>query len=581
MKKIIPLIHLTVGYLFLLCYSIIYNTSSALVYQTHNIFTIPIYCFICYILFHGWKIYPSLNKNKWIFPVIGCIYSSFLIFGTSIRNYNFVSFVSIITWLSIFTFSYVMTAALLFIYHRLLPQLYKICTNGTNSKIESLYARVNFFHFWIALIVFWIPYLLACYPGIASYDANYQLSQVGETLNLTAHHPIIHTLLLGGCVQFGRLYFNSANIGMLIYSLIQIIIISGIMAYCLHFLKKHNVSAILCFISFIFFAFMPFNGLFAICATKDSIFGALFLLLIILQSEMNLNSSSFFNSKKYTILLILVIFLLLTFRNNMLYALLLSVIFMLFAYRKYWKQILCICFIPILLLQLYQTLLYPKLNVAPGNSREAYSVIMQQFANVYNNCTIDSDDKKLLLELMDDECWQEYEPRKSDAIKNHFKTTIFTDNIETYLKLWIKLGIQNPTCYLNAFFNLTYAYWYPNDILPDQTTYRKYIEIYDCSDISFDSKIPSLFKILKKIGMEASYQNYPVISVIFTPAFYIWILLFVFAVNFYNQKFNFIKLLIFPATIFLTLLLGPVALLRYLYPIIICVPFLIPINTKF
>lgn len=47
---------------------------------------------------------------------------------------------------------------------------------------------------------------------------------------------------------------------------------------------------------------------------------------------------------------------------------------------------------PILLLKLYQGILYPALSVEPGNS-EAYSVIIQQFGCVYNDCELDMEEK--------------------------------------------------------------------------------------------------------------------------------------------------------------------------------------------
>ena len=154
--------------------------------------------------------------------------------------------------------------------------------------------------------------------------------------------------------------------------------------------------------------------------------------------------------------------------------------------------------LPLILFKLYEGLLYPSLNVTSGDSREAYSVIMQQYANVYNNCELDSNDKEMLLQLMDNDAWSKYEPHKSDIIKNEFNTQIFEANLMEYVKLYVKLGLHYPSQYINAFLNLTYGYWYPNDLLPDNTTYRKYIEVYTGGDITFESKIPWLLEKLKK-----------------------------------------------------------------------------------
>lgn len=231
--------------------------------------------------------------------------------------------------------------------------------------------------------------------------------------------------------------------------------------------------------------------------------------------------------------------------------------------------------VPILLLKLYEGILYPVLQVTHGDSREAYSVIMQQFARVYNECSLDESDSALLLELMDDTSWKKYEPHKSDAVKGNFNTHNFEENIINYMKLWIKLGIRHPSQYLNAFMNLTYGYWYPNDVLPDTTTYRKYIEIkHDGDDIVLDSRWPWLYEKLYSFGMESSYQKIPVLSMMFSPAVYVWILLFLCTVSLYRHKRRFLSMIVVPTALFLTILLGPVAILRYIYPIILCVPLL-------
>ena len=64
---------------------------------------------------------------------------------------------------------------------------------------------------------------------------------------MTRHHPYIHTMLLGLSIQLGRL-FNNDNLGLFIYSLIQVCILSSTLAYSIKFLKKHDISKVYRFI---------------------------------------------------------------------------------------------------------------------------------------------------------------------------------------------------------------------------------------------------------------------------------------------------------------------------------------------
>lgn len=574
-KKISIPFHLILSCIFLYCFITLYHDSSIqAVYAGYNIFMLPVLFGLTYLLHKGFSAFLQLSGRRFIFVLCGMLFSVFFVFGTQLMIYGNVTLSSPFVWFCVFIFTYIMTALVVLLYTDYLPQLMSFLRSKSAPLLDKCIAKANFPVFWLLIFVCWLPVLLACYPGIFSYDAIYQCSQVTDTLHLNTHHPIIHTLLLGGCVQLGRSVFDNANTGMLLYSLIQMLINSCIFAYVLTFLKKHKIPSLILALCFAFFAFVPFNSLFAVCATKDSIFSSLFVLFFTFILQLVTDTDTFFRSWKYPALFSLSVFLLLTFRNNMLYAFVLCIPFFLWIYRKHWKKNVLMLLVPILLLKLYEGILYPALDVSPGNSREAYSVIMQQFANVYNNCEPDEADRQKLLALMDDTSWKKYEPHKSDAIKNEFRTEAFEENLGDYMKLWIKLGLQYPSQYLNAFFNLTYGYWYPNDTLPDTTTYRKYIEVYTGGDITFESKLPGLLEKLESFGMESSYQTIPGLSMLFSPAAYLWLLLFLCAVNFYRKRWNFFIAILPPAALFLTLLLGPVALLRYLYPIILCVPVL-------
>lgn len=573
MKKYLIPIHFLLACAFLYCLNILYfGTTLPSVYNSYNILTLFILAGLTFILTKSYDSYIKLPKKRMIFLLCGFLFGVFFVFGALLMTNGRITFGSMFLYLCILLFTYVMTAFVLLTEQVFLPGLRRLLTGHSFPHLDKVFSMLSFPVLWLIIFLCWVPVLLACYPGIFSYDAIYQCSQVTDTLQLNTHHPIIHTLMLGGLVQFGRTAFGNANTGMLLYSLLQMLINSCIFAYVLTFLKRHKVPSFILLLCLCFFALMPFNSLFSVCATKDSIFAALFVLFFTYFMELVIDSGSFFHTWKHPVGFIASMFLLLTFRNNMLYAFVFCIPFLLILYRKYWKKNLIMLAAPVILFQLYQGILYPALSVEPGNSREAYSVIIQQFGCVYNDCELDPEDKNMLLAIMDDASWSKYEPHKSDVLKNEFRTEVFEENLTDYMKLWLKLGVSHPSQYLNAFLNLTYGYWYPNDALPDTTTYRKYIEIYTGADITFESKFPWLLEKLEAFGMESSYQFLPGLSMLFSPGFYIWILLFVSAHGIYHKKRKVLIIMLPPVALFLTLLLGPVALLRYLYPIILCVP---------
>lgn len=582
MKKIIISMQFILSCLLLSClHTMYYGASFYSTNENYNIFTLILVICITYIFHKSHKNCHTLQKRKSIFTVLGIIYGVFFVAGAHIFIKGNIEFSSPFFWVCIVVFSIFFHSLIIYIYTVGIPWVKQVLLSTSNPTLNALLDKVSFVHLWIFIFICWIPTLLACYPGIFSYDAIYQCSQVGDTLNLTSHHPIIHTLLLGYCVHFGRSVLSSANSGLFIYSLIQMLIHSAALAYTCSVLKRYRINSKVLALCIVFYAFMPFHSIFAICTTKDTIFSSLFLLVVVLLCKMVIDTPAFYSNWKLPISFILAVFGTLIFRNNMLYAFVVCIPFFLVIFFKYRKKCIILMLLPIVLLKLYEGILFPALDVAPGNSREKYSVFMQQYASIYNYCEMENEDREMLLNLMSDEAWRKYEPHRTDVIKDHFNTEVFESNFTEYIKLWIKLGIQHPSQYVNAFLNLTYHYWYPSDILPDTTTYRKYIEIYTGSDITFDSKAPWLLDKIIAFGMDSSYQNIPGISIIFSPAIYLWILLYLCAVHIYEKKYRLFIVLLVPIAFFLTMLLGPLAILRYLYPIILCTPVICALRNRF
>ena len=115
----------------------------------------------------------------------------------------------------------------------------------------------------------------------------------------------------------------------------------------------------------------------------------------------------------------------------------------------------------------------------------------------------------------------------------------------------------------------------------DEEAYHPYWE-YNMTQIDDDRfvllnrKVPqylkSLNSFLEKMTYDNNYQKIPIISLLFSGAFYVWIVLWFIAWCIINNKYNYLLAASLPFLYWLTLFLGPVVLYRYLYPIIISTP---------
>ena len=67
----------------------------------------------------------------------------------------------------------------------------------------------------------YLPFLLLAFPGNLCWDAIGQIEQVIGDAPYSAHHPLFHTLIMGGLVKAGEALFHSPEIGLFTYMLLQ------------------------------------------------------------------------------------------------------------------------------------------------------------------------------------------------------------------------------------------------------------------------------------------------------------------------------------------------------------------------
>ena len=148
----------------------------------------------------------------------------------------------------------------------------------------------------------------------------------------------------------------------------------------------------------------------------------------------------------------------------------------------------------------------------------------------------------------------------------------YTGNPLGFWKLWLKTGISHAGTYINAWLYTSYGFWYPDTVIDVYSGIQRYTFTYGESTYFGyetelpgirESKIPWLNEIYRKLSLEITQQKIPVISMLFSPGFMFWIYAFAEMLFAIHRKYN--KMLIFGITIFLwmTVLLGPTYMVRY------------------
>lgn len=218
------------------------------------------------VLFVGlfWLIraaFLRINKRLAVVSgVFGFFFSAFMICGANIlqRQYAFLN--KPFTWLRIFAGAPLFMALIVMV----LTTLPKWNAVTKISKLENFSTRVSgwkkvFFISWLLIFLAWVPGLIASFPGIYAYDSVYQ---IGYYLSgsIYLHHPLIHTYLLGFCVVTLGNLFGSPEIGLLIYSLFQMLCLSATFAAICYYMARRNTAVLIRAAFLLLFMFFPVNA---------------------------------------------------------------------------------------------------------------------------------------------------------------------------------------------------------------------------------------------------------------------------------------------------------------------------------
>ncbi len=446
------------------------------------------------------------------------------------------------------------------------------------SKITAFFRahhKVYFLVIWLTILLSYMPLFLAWWPGNFIFDAKYQMVNVIDGYHFT-HHPLIHTLMMGKAYKLGQ-SVGDVSWGFQFYTLAQMLILTGSFAYTLLYFYKKRVKTVFLVVSWAFFAIFPMNAIFSITSTKDVLCAAFFLYFMIFLARL------IFDKEEFKVIsyvgMICSGTLLSLFRNNAFYAVLVTAV-LLVIFVKGWKEKgkIALIFVAIFILtKAVNGGLIAYANATDTDSaRESMSVPLQGLARVafYRNGDLDKELYAEICEYIPEQNLTLYNPYCSDVIKNEANETLLRENGANFWKLWLKVGLQFPDEYIESILTNTMGYWYPLNqgiyVTQDLALYHTLIGKGD--EIVKQNYCSWAYDWYASLFWQTEYHFVPILGYAFRNAPYVWMIIFYMLWSFYKKNKEQILMGLLPFLYFGTCLLGPIAALRYIYCIIVCVP---------
>lgn len=536
------------------------------------------------------------SKRKLVYIFLFSIIFSFqFIIGNNLQvnGYSSLNFISLLkNCISILFLSFLFTilvCSIIYIYS-------KIKVHFKSKKTFILKPFNNWLFITFLIILCWIPGILAFFPGIINYDGGAQIQSALFLNNISTHHPIIHTLLLSSNYLLGLKVFNSCTIGMFFYTIFQVLFMASIFAYTIKLLHIKFNNNILTIFSFLFFAIFPVNMLLPLMTTKDVIFSGLVLLFII-------NLFKFIEDKYVItdyIFFILITVLMLLFRNNAIYSMLICIpFFIIFIKKKKRKPLIFTIVISLLVFITSSNLLIYTTKAEIGSNKEKLSVFSQGIARIvkYKHSELSEYELKSISTFFTDadSLSSSYVPYVSDRTKDLINIEQYENNKFDFYKLTFSLFFKYPLLAIDSFLDTTRGYWYIHDTsfssisnaeYPNNKGYleiTQYIIGQDKYKVNSNSFLPSLYNLSISLFCNNNYLKIPILYLIFQPAFYFYFYVLCILYILYKKKYIYLLPGIFIFMYFITCFLGPCAIVRYIYPAIVCMPIFIGyiFNNKF
>lgn len=582
-------------------YAFIYN-NKPLVYPVgstklfNDLFAVSLILFIVFFFLFNKYYFKKRTHNKLMIS-LSFLFSLFMIFGDSFEAIGSTKLifgnvlnlsVALVTFIGYFIFF----VAIINITYELLSNKKIDYRKSNNKYITAIFEKHSIIYPIVIILICWLPYIISFYPVILSADPANQIKQfyglktryiygvklLDENVLITNDNPVLHTVLLGGSVKIGETLFNSHNVGLFIYSIIQITLLLLALSSTIHYMKKIDIPYSIRIIVLTIYSLVPVFPFYAMDCNKDIIYTCFIILYTIQLFDLIKNKKKDISNKKRLLVILLSVLIIFT-RNNGLYLILLSLPFLLFIYSENnRKKIMTMIIFPVILYLTAVNLIFPALKIIPGNKREMLSIPFQQTARYvkYHEEELTDKEKEIIDKILGyDTLASRYVPTLADQVKNNYNAYSTKKDRVEYFKVWLNGLKKHPGTYIEATLNNIYGYFYPNT--SSWYFYYKRSTKLDNRGIDFNyhyNNLDGSRKILSTYGLV--FPKIPGIGLILNIGINTW-LIFMMIVFLIKQKAKEYLIILSPAisTILMCIASPANTYFRYVLPYVFSMPLLI------
>lgn len=483
-------------------------------------------------------------------------------------------------------------------------------TGGLGIRFLDMLDRNPFALPFAVLVVCWSPVVIGTAPGLFMGDTYTQICMwyglphdrlagavpLDPAVTWTTHHPVLHTALVGMCVQFGQTVFGNVNVGVAMYALFQVVIDIACIAYAFRVAHQLGVSSLARLVALLFFTFVPWFPTYGVLLTKDTLFADALLLLclqfVLAFQECAASATGQISARRLALIVVFGILAALLRNGAILFAATGCIAFAVLCMVKgaARRRIVGCTVGMILVVAVFNSLVVPAMGIAPGSKVEVLSIPFQQTARYISEHPRDvSDAEKAAIDaiLGYEGLAGRYDPLRSDNVKD-YAAPICRDatsaDWKAYFDAWANMGMRHPGCYIEATLQNYYGYFYishhKNQLYRIAWSDKKMRLTNKETGFDFHRFDGGIAGAVADLDSAYAYvfKRVPIISLALNSAFWCWMLLLVSAYAIRRRWKYAVPILSMLWLIMLVFFVGPcngANYNRYVYPLAFVLPILI------
>lgn len=442
----------------------------------------------------------------------------------------------------------------------------------------------SFLAFFLVLLVCYGAYLLALYPGVISYDFEAEIAHF-TTGEYYAAHPVFHTLFLGSLYALGEAVFGTMTAGAAVYSAVQLTLLAAMLAWSLCFISR-RVPPIAVALLLAFLVLLPFHGVLAVSTLKDVLFAGLCVITCLLLYEIGEAPEVFLSSPLRILRLLFCCLLLALIRHNGVFVYLPALALLPFLCKHKRRRALMISLCALVLCLGVPRGLERALNAQKTPRSELMGIPCQQLMRTAARANDLTEEEYEEIAVWFSHAIHRYRENCADPAKGgNFDYARFTREPVDFLRLYVKHAFKHPRIYIEAFLENTIGLWYPGDtshahtLSGEQGEYIYLNTVYpfeaDRYPIEPGSLFPAFESLLYQTMHSSKHENIPFLAQLYCPATYTFALLLITMLACYHHRRSLLAATLPIWGLTLSIFFAAGVFIRYAYPLMLTVPFLL------